>query len=272
MGPHGPYANRRVYDAVIQALSGFAALQPDGVPEMVNTLVCDKVTSLTAAEAIVAALFQAERTGRGQKVEVSMLDANLYFLWPDAMTNFTFLRDDLEHIPPLDHSVFMRKTKDGWIATMPVQQEEVKGAFRALDAEYLIDDERFNSFEGRARNRHVLREILDEAYLNFTTAELCERMEAEDVPYSQVNMREDVPDDPQVVAMEALWTYAHPQAGEVRSPRPAAQFSATPSNLHAHTPLLGEHNAEILEELGFDAAQMEALLEQGVIHAEGEEV
>ena len=71
----GPYANRRVYDAVIQAVLGFTALRVDGKPEMVNSLICDKVTSLTAAEAIVAALFSAERTGEGQRVEISMLDA-----------------------------------------------------------------------------------------------------------------------------------------------------------------------------------------------------
>jgi len=268
LGPIGPYANRRVYDAVIQALSGFATLKGDGEPEMVNTLVCDKITSLTAAEAIVAALFQAERTGTGQKVELSMLDASLYFLWPDAMTNYTFTEGELESMPYLDHSVFMRKTKDGWIATMPVQQAEVKGAFRALGVDYLVDDERFGSFESRTRNREVLRKILDDAYAKFTTAELCERMEAEDVPYSHINMREDIADDPQIVAMEALWRYSHPQAGEVRSPRPPAQFSATPSNIHTPAPMLGEHNAEMLGELGFDEAAVNTLVDEGVIYAE----
>ena len=71
---------------------------------MVNSLICDKVTSLTAAEAIVAALFSAERTGQGQRVEISMLDAALSFLWPDTMNNFTFLDDGIEPVAPLDHS------------------------------------------------------------------------------------------------------------------------------------------------------------------------
>ena len=122
VGSVGPYANRRVYDAVIQAVSGFTALRVDGKPEMVNSLICDKVTSLTAAEAIVAALFSAERTGQGQRVEISMLDAALSFLWPDTMNNFTFLDDGIEPVAPLDHSVFLHETKDGWIASMPVQE------------------------------------------------------------------------------------------------------------------------------------------------------
>ena len=268
VGSTGPYAKRRVYDAVIQAISGFTTLQPEGDPVMVNSLVCDKITSLTASQAVVAALFQAERSGRGQKVEVSMLDASLYFLWPDAMGNHTFLEGDIEAVPNLDHSVFMRKTKDGWIASMPVQQAEVLGAFRALGVEDLIEDERFSSFESRSRNRALMHELMDQAYARFTTDELCERFEAEDVPYSRVNLREDIADDPQVQSMQALWTYDHPQAGKVRTPRPSAQFVDTPSNIHAHTPTLGEQNSEILAELGFNAAEIEGLTEDGVIFAE----
>ena len=233
-----------------------------------NSLICDKITSLTASEAVVAALFQAERSGRGQKVEVSMLDASLYFLWPDAMGNYTFLEGDVEAVPNLDHSLFMRKTKDGWIASMPVQQAEVLGAFRALGVEDLIEDERFSSFESRSRNRAVMRELMDQAYARFTTDELCERFEAEDVPYSRVNLREDISDDPQVQAMQALWTYDHPRAGKVRTPRPSAQFTNTPSNIHAHTPTLGEQNEEILAELGFSAAEIAGLTAEGVIFAE----
>jgi crotonobetainyl-CoA:carnitine CoA-transferase CaiB-like acyl-CoA transferase len=268
MGDTGPYAKRRVYDAVIQALSGFTTLQTGDHPQMINSLVCDKVTSLTAAQAVVAALFQAERSGQGQKVDLSMLDANLYFLWPDVMNNFTFLAEGLEQMPPIDHSLFLRKTKDGWIATMPVQQNEVLGSFRALGVEHLFGDERFSTFEARARNRALLRELMDEAYAKFTTAELCELMEAEDVPYSNINRREDIPEDPQISAMGALWSYEHPIAGEVRSPRPPAQFRATPSNLHAHTPLLGEHNEEILVGLGLDEAAVQELARQGVIYAD----
>lgn len=268
VGSVGPYANRRVYDAVIQAISGFTTLQPEGDPAMVNSLVCDKVTSLTAAQAVTAALFQAERSGQGQRVELSMLDANLYFLWPDVMTNFTFLDPAIETVPYIDHSLFLRRTKDGWIAAMPVQQAEVVGAFRALDVEYLIEDERFNTFEGRARNRDLLRQLMDDAYAAFTTDELVARMETHDVPYSRVNMRDEVTQDPQIEAMQALWTYDHPVAGEVRSPRPPALFERTPSNIHAHTPSLGEHNGDVLSELGFDQQDIAQLYADGVLYAD----
>ena len=266
VGPVGPYAKRRVYDAVIQAISGFCTLrEPDGAPAMVNSLVCDKITSLTAAQAISSALFNAERTGRGQRVELSMLDANLYFLWPDTMGNFTLLEEGVEAMPYLDHSLFMRKTKDGWVAAMPVQQGEVQAAFRALGIEEMFGDERFSTYQARARNRALMKQMMDDAYLRFTTDEICERFEAEDVPYSRINMRPDVADDPQVKAMQALWTYRHPRAGRVRTPRPPAQFAGTPSNIYAHTPALGEHNREVFMALGMSSEDVDAFTREGVL-------
>jgi crotonobetainyl-CoA:carnitine CoA-transferase CaiB-like acyl-CoA transferase len=265
VGSIGPYANRRVYDAVIQAVSGFTALRVDGKPEMVNSLICDKVTSLTAAEAIVAALFRAERTGQGQRVEISMLDAALSFLWPDTMNNFTFLDDGIEPVAPLDHSVFLHETKDGWIASMPVQESEFFGIFRSLDLPELVDDPRFQDAAARLKHRAELRALMDEAYPKFTTAVLCERFESEDVPYSRLNSRAEVIDDPQIKAMGALLNYEHPAAGRVRTPRPAAQFEQTPSNIYAHTPELGEHSAEILRELAYDQSQIDQFIEQNIV-------
>ena len=265
VGSIGPYANRRVYDAVIQAVSGFTALRVDGKPEMVNSLICDKVTSLTAAEAIVAALFRAERTGQGQRVEISMLDAALSFLWPDTMNNFTFLDDGIEPVAPLDHSVFLHETKDGWIASMPVQESEFFGIFRSLDLPELVDDPRFQDAAARLKHRAELRALMDEAYPKFTTAVLCERFESEDVPYSRLNSRAEVIDDPQIKAMGALLNYEHPAAGRVRTPRPAAQFEQTPSNIYAHTPELGEHSAEILRELAYEQSQIDQFIEQNIV-------
>lgn len=268
VGPDGPYAGRRVYDAVIQAITGFANLDPNGPPALVNNLVCDKITALTAAQAVVSALFHAERHGQGQRVEVSMLDANLFFLWSDAMANFTFLEEGVERMPYADLSLFIRKTKDGYIASMPVQQAEVQGALRAIGLDHLIGDERFKDFASRARNRDVMKQLTDDAYQSFTTEELMQRLEAHDVPYSEVNLRHEVVDDPQIQAMQALWSFEHPAAGRARQPRPPAQFAETPSNFHQPTAYLGEHNAEVLAELGYSVQEISELEQAGVLHAE----
>ncbi|MCB1683228.1 MAG: CoA transferase [Pseudomonadales bacterium] len=268
VGATGPYAKRRMYDAVIQAISGMASIQADmetGKPQMINTLACDKITSLTAAQSVAAALYAREKTGKGQYIELSMLDASLHFLWPDGFSNFTFLGEGVESAPYLDHSQFVRATADGYVAVMPVKAAEWEGAFRALDLPNLYEDERFASLDARLANMALWQDIINAAYARFTTEEICARLESEDVPYSHINDRPVVPDDPQIDAMDALHHFEHPVGGPMRQPRPPAQFHGTPSNLRLASPEMGEHGADILAALGYDAAQITALREQGIL-------
>ncbi len=268
VGASGPYAKRRVYDAVIQAISGMAAIQAnpaDGTPNMINTLICDKITSLAASQSITAALYARERTGTGPRIELSMLDASLFFLWPDGMSNFTFMGEDIETAPYLDHSIFVRQTADGHVAVMPVKPAEWEGAFRALELPNLLEDERFDSIDARFANMDAWQQIINDAYQQFTTSEICERLEAEDVPYSHINGRDAVIDDPQVDAMDALWEFEHPIAGPMRQPRPSAQFHGTPSNLRRASPGLGEHTDEVLAELGYTDAEIEAMRDAEIL-------
>ena len=92
-----------------------------------------------------------------------MLDAALSFLWPDTMNNFTFLEEGVETVAPLDHSVFLHETKDGWIASMPVQEAEFFGIFRALELPGLIEDPRFADAAARLEHRDELRALMDAA-------------------------------------------------------------------------------------------------------------
>ncbi len=268
VGSEGPYARRRVYDAVVQAVSGIAALQADadnGRPQLVNTLICDKVTSVNAAQVVTAALFSRERTGQGQQVELTMLDAALNFIWPDGMYNYSLIDDDSEPVPTLDYSSFVRQTADGFVAVMPVKAAEWQGVFRSLDLDELWGDPRFDSAVSRRKNSEALQALLNAAYIRFTTAELCQRLEANDVPYAEINSREDVINDPQIVAMGALRTFEHHLAGPMRQPRPQGQFRGTPAGLFRSSPGLGEHTDEVLLEAGFDAGEIQALRKEGVI-------
>lgn len=268
VGSTGPYARRRIYDAVIQAVSGIAALQADpadGRPQMVNTLICDKVTSINAAQVITAALFARERTGRGQQVELTMLDAALNFIWPDGMHNFSFLGDEPEAAPNLDHSLFVRQTADGFLSVMPVKGAEWHGLFKALELDELWGDARFGTPAARRENSDLLQKLLNDAYLRFSTSEICERLEANDVPYAEINSRQDVVSDPQVVAMGALEAFEHPLGGPMRQPRPQGRFSATPAGLHRSSPALGEHTEEVLRECGLSDTEIDELKAGGVI-------
>jgi crotonobetainyl-CoA:carnitine CoA-transferase CaiB-like acyl-CoA transferase len=268
MGSTGPYANRRTYDSVIQAMTGIADLHRDratGRPTLLNTLICDKVTSLTAAQSIAAALFARERTGKGQQVEVSMVDANLFFLWPDSMSNETFIGAGFVRQPYGGHGSLLRKTADGYVAVLLVQQKEFEAVFRALDRTDLLNDPRFNSPEGRRAHGIALNDELKKSYAEFTTDEVCQRLEREDVPYGRINAREDVPDDPQIRAMNALPEVDHPVGGRMRQPRPPGLFSATPAELMRPSPGLSEHADAILHELGFTAEAIDGLRERGII-------
>jgi len=248
-------------------VSGIAALQSDadsGQPQMINTLICDKVTSLNAAQLVTAALFARETQGVGQKVELSMLDAALHFIWPDGMYNFSFVGDDVTEVPNIDHSNFVRATADGHVAVMPVKSAEIEGTFTALGLAELWGDERFATPEGRLEHRVALQQLLTDAYARFSTDDICERLEANDVPYARINTRSDVVDDPQVKAMGALEEFTHPHGGLMRQPRPQGRFSRTPAGLQRPSPELGEHTLEVLREIRNDA-EIAELAAAGVI-------
>lgn len=269
VGPVGPYSNRRVYDAVIQAISGIASLQGDPSaerPQMINTLICDKVTAMSAAQNICSALYARERTGRGQFVQVSMLDASLFFLWPDTMSSFSFIRDDPPPIRFGSHAYFVRQTKDGFIAVMPVKQGEWAGLFKSLEVDNLLEnDERFNTTEKRRKNSALFQQEINDAYQRFTTAELVERFDENQVPFAEINARQEVVDDPQVKAMGALVELEHHLGGRMRQPRPTGQFSETETGFFRTSPALGEHTDEVLREFGYSSEEIRALHDEGVL-------
>lgn len=266
MGASGPYANRRVYDAIVQSVSGIAALQADPHeerPVMVNSLMCDKLTSMTAAQAISAALFARERTGVGQRVDIAMLEAALFFIWPDNMLNHTFVGDDVPFYPPLTHTNFVRKTADGYVCTMPVQEAEWKGLFNALQLPNLLEDERFLKDDGI--DNDAIQAEINRAFERFETTIIMPALEENQVPFAKINARDEVVTDPQVIAMEALIEFEHPFAGPMRQARPPARFSATPAGIFRCSPELGEHTQEVLLEAGFEKDAIKALKTAQVI-------
>ena len=107
-GKKGSFSNKPAYDHVVQAMSGATAIQSDlDKPQYMKTLLCDKITAYTATQSICSALYKRERTGEASSIDLSMLDASMFFLWPDGMMNNTLLDDDVQNLPPLTASYNM---------------------------------------------------------------------------------------------------------------------------------------------------------------------
>jgi crotonobetainyl-CoA:carnitine CoA-transferase CaiB-like acyl-CoA transferase len=260
-GESGPYVHKRTYDPVIQALSGLASIQgdPGGRPRMMRVIVPDKVTALTAAQAITAALLARERTGKGQHVRLAMLDAVVAFMWPESMASHTFV--DTNHVVtrPLNTRDLIFETTDGYITCGAISDSEWAGLCRALEHPEWLDDERFKTPAGRVKYADARLELAADALKHRTSAEWLARLDAEQVPGAPILSREELLTDPQIAANGLIVESTHPHAGAMRQPRPAARFAATPSALRTFAPLLGEHTDTVLAELGLTARDIEEL-------------
>ncbi|MFT5446590.1 MAG: crotonobetainyl-CoA:carnitine CoA-transferase CaiB-like acyl-CoA transferase [Gammaproteobacteria bacterium] len=267
VGEQGPYAKKRVYDPVIQALSGFADIQSDsqsGRPRMVRTIVADKTTGIYAAQALTAALFHRERSGEGQHVRVSMLDTMVSFLWPEGMTAHTILSDGDEPAKSSTHDMIFATT-DGYITVGAVSNVEWKGLCQALCKPHWINDPRFATQAARTTNRQLRLELVGEELRDNTRDHWLQALETADVPCAPVLRRREVIDDPQVRANGLVTEFDHPQVGIVRQARPAARFDRSGAAIGGPAPRLGEHTREILDEVGYSAEAISQMLDEGVI-------
>jgi crotonobetainyl-CoA:carnitine CoA-transferase CaiB-like acyl-CoA transferase len=264
-GETGPYAHKRVYDPVIQALSGLAAIQRDGEtgrPRMVRTIVPDKTTAVTAAQAITAALFCRERTGEGQHVKLAMLDTMIAYLWPEGMTGYTFVGREVTASRAQLAQDLIFATSDGYVTAGAVSDAEWQGMCRALERPQWLEDARFRTAQDRVVNVRERLALTAEVLATRSSAEWLARLDAEGVPCAPVLERHEVFEHEQARINETVGEYEHPVAGRIRQPRPAARFDRTPAGIQRPAPVLGEHSREIVTELGLDA---DALAGAGVI-------
>ena len=266
-GEVGPYTHKRVYDPVIQALSGLTDIQRDpvtGRPKMMRLVIPDKVTALTAAQAMTAALLARERTGRGQHVRLAMLDAVVSFLWPEGMASHTFVRDGKAVSRPPDTRDLIFETADGYITAGAMSDKEWAGMVRALDKPEWLEDERFRTPAGRMKHADARLEMTAEVMKTRTSAEWLARLDAEQVPCAPALSRHDMLTNEQIVANRLIVESEHPHVGRTRMTRPAARFAETPAELRLPAPMLGEHTEQVLTEIGLSSAQIADLRAGGV--------
>jgi crotonobetainyl-CoA:carnitine CoA-transferase CaiB-like acyl-CoA transferase len=272
-GPSGPYADRRVYDPIIQCLTGHTGVQLNPevpIRDLVRNVVSDKSSAYTAAQAITAALFARERGAGGQHVEVPMLDASLAFFWSDGMIAHTFQGDDAPRGIALYELYRLWETADGHLIYFAATDSECHGLYRALGHPEWVEDERFATVEARAvpENREALGVLVMNEISALPTKELIERLAEEQVPVGPVLSPEEIPADPQIVHNEAILEFEHPTAGRYRQAAPAARFEKTPQDPRRRLPPLhGEHTGEILRDLGYSDADVERMRKDGLTPA-----
>ncbi|HUC10069.1 MAG TPA: CoA transferase [Stellaceae bacterium] len=265
-GENGPDAAKPAYDPVIQGFSGVATVQAgsdEARPRLLRTILPDKLTAITASQAITAALLARERTGAGQHVRLSMLEAVLAFLWASDMGDQTFIGDEPPRQTPASAHDLIYDTADGYITVAALTDRQWAGLARAVDHPEWLEDARFKTPALRQQNIDARLAITQQALLTRPTAEWLGRLTAAQVPCGPVLTRNQVVHHPQVAALNLVVETEHKKAGRLRQTRAAARFSKTPTEIRCGAPGLGEHSQEILSELGYSPAEIEALILAG---------
>jgi len=270
-GPDGPYHDWRVYDPIVQSVSGVVSIQqsPDiPIPDLVRTIICDKTTALTASNAITAALYaRASGKASGQHIEIPMLDAAIYWLWPDVFMGHTLWGDSVEPGPLIYQIYRLQQTKDGHLVYFVASDKEFSGLSRALEHPEWIDDERFKTAKDRMVPDHfeALGTLLHNAFLNFSTTDIMFRLHAEEVPAAQVNSVDDVFNDPQVINNETIVEWEHPDAGLMKMARPPVRWGTTKPDIKWSADHVGQNTHVILEEHGYSNDEIMTLRDNGII-------
>lgn len=269
-GNEGPYAQKSAWDNVVQAFAGVAHSQADaetGEPTPYYQIFADKVTALTAAQAIGAALFARERGAGGQEIRLAMIDAVAAFLWPDTCGGAAFLeRDGILEGQSLAKGNRLVRFRDGWAQIAPTDDASFLATCRIL-GEPVDGDPRFATFPARNQNAGEVRALFGRLYartrempVDATLAQL----EAADVPCAKALRVDELPGHPQFQANGLFAIADHPRAGPICGPRTPARFGATPDAIGLTAPALGEHTEQILAELGWETPAP-VLRERGVI-------
>ena len=261
-GENGPFAQKPVYDPIVQALSGLASVQGGSDqqrPRLIRTIVPDKLTAVTASQALTAALLAKERTGEGQHVRLSMLDSVLAFLWASDMGAQTYVGKEVSQQRAASFIDLIYETKDGYMSVAVMTDRQWQAFCETMGHPEWLEDERFSTTELRDLNIDARLELIQSALMDRTTEELMGLLEPAGVPCAPVLHRKDVIRHPQILASDVLREHDHPVAGRLRQTRTAARFEGTTPEYRRGAPGLGEHTDDILAEAGYEPAEIEAL-------------
>ncbi len=269
-GRTGPYAGRAGFDLIAQGLSGIMSITgegPDHPPVKAGPPITDITAGILAAMGVLAAYVHRLKTGEGQRVDTSLLEAGVTTTyWQSAICLATGVSPGaIGSAHPLNAPYQALPTADGWINIGAANQANWLRLTEALEAPELAQDARFADNPARMNNRAALVELLTARFRRRPTAEWLARLEAAGVPAGPVLSIGEMLEDPQVRARDMVVEATHSRLGPVRTLGPPVKFSATPAGVRRGAPRLGEHTREILTEYGYSEAEIERLAASGDI-------
>ena len=265
-GEVGPWSHKPVYDPIIQALSGLCSVQggsDERRPRLIRTIVPDKVTALTASQAITAALLARSRTGEGQHVRLSMLDSVIAFLWSSDMGSQTYVGKDISLQRAASFLDLIYETSNGYMAVSTMTNGQWQAFCRASGNPDWIDDPRFATTALRDLNIDARLELIQSAMITKSTDEWMDILDEAGVPAAPVLHRSQMIHNPQVVANGIVQEYEHEIAGPLRQARTPARFEGTQAEYRFGGRPLGADSAEVLAEVGYDSDEVKNLLADG---------
>ncbi len=267
-GFEGPYAQRRVFDPLIQSLSGLTTVQAgsdEQRPRLVRTILPDKLTGYVAAQAVCAALLARHKTNRGQHIQLSMIDTVIAFLWSSDMGGHTFVGDELEREVAQSFIDLVYETADGYISVAIMRHTEWVALAKVANRPEWLEDKRFADTAGLEEHKEARLQLIQQALSERGTDEWVELLTAADVPCAPVLSRREMVRHAQTEANGILVQSTHPQAGELRQARNPARFLDSPPEEFRGAPKHGQHSVEILTDLGLCENKINSLLEARVV-------
>ncbi|MCP4000163.1 MAG: CoA transferase [Gammaproteobacteria bacterium] len=270
-GKQGPYGAKGALDDSIQSISGIAWLTQmvQGEPRYLPTIVCDKTTALYVVNAVSAALYHREKSGKGQEIEVPMFESMVYYNMAEHLWGNTFE-------PPIGKAGYTRlmsdhrkpyKTKDGYIAILPYLDAHWKKFCELAGREDLLEDPRFATLSDRVGNIDDTYDETAKTMVNRTTQEWLDLFGTTSVPTNAVNTLDSLLDDPHLNEVGFWQEIDHPTEGKLRMTKFPVNFSETPAENTRHQPVMGEHTRAILAEAGLSQDEIQAMLDSGATKA-----
>lgn len=262
-GHTGPYSERPAYDAVVQAMGGVMSItgEKGGTPIKFGTSIADITAGLYTTIGILSALQYRNRTGKGQKIDIAMLDTQVSLL-ENAIARYYASGEIPEPLGNRHPSIIPFEdfeTLDGSIMISAGNDSLWKKLCSALNLEDLREDERFKTNPLRGENYEELRPLLSQVFKLKDTRDWIKILNSYGIPNGPINNIEDIVNDPQIQAREMIVDVEHPKAGNMKMPGVPIKMSETQGSVRSPAPILGEHTDNILKEFGISDEKIEQM-------------